>query len=588
MFEIKNFRKEYLRNSIFSSTFITLLLTATFALITVFLSLTKYDSQNTLVETLRKNQQYVVGLSKYVDEPREIYIHGEKTIEHGPIIDWYNNKFEDIQKLKSENLQADFYPSYFFNKNIQDFSDKLIFTSDKKFQYYAFGFRELVTVEDFSKFNQPLLFGRLPEQDDEVLIYDYMASSLIENGVFQGEISQIVGKTLVDRQTGFSMKISGILKSDYLRYSYIQESKGDYSFEESYLSGLQVVFGKENLIDKLQQEKLIESVFNFYFYNVTTEKQVATDIKKIKRTDLSGINFIACAENFENESGLIISKQTCADILGISVDKVDSEVAKSFLDNYFSHFSSYISDCSIERSYLLLCEFSIGAVSDNLTDQSGVCLFYDSNNSEKLWCNSAFRQIYLSLSEDWDKNVQILDNFIMQQQSEEFYKENPNYRFEGYTDYTPTGIIVHDADYYLKDVRGLADIVLMVLSISAVVGIFLFVFLSIKKYSYKIGILKSLGAKNIDISFVFGLQLLLVVVISLALSVPLAYLLMAFINGKFVNRINSSLVFFFIKPTSFLTVSLISFIVVITSLLIPLIKLALSSPISIIRNNKNR
>ena len=93
-----------------------------------------------------------------------------------------------------------------------------------------------------------------------------MASSLIKNGVFQGEISQIAGKTLVDRQTGFSMKISGILKSDYLRYSYIQESKGDYGFEESYLSGLQVVFGKENLIDKLQQEKLIESVFNFYFY----------------------------------------------------------------------------------------------------------------------------------------------------------------------------------------------------------------------------------------------------------------------------------------------------------------------------------
>ncbi|MDR2266870.1 MAG: ABC transporter permease [Christensenellaceae bacterium] len=582
--------KDNFIKSVVSNIIVIVLLTVTMALSAVFLSLTLYNREDALINTLKANDSYVLQLAKVIDYPREeVDSHtGESYIKHGPLVFYDNANILDIDNLKKiTGGNATYYPSYFFEKNLQDFTTQFIYTDQTSFQFHARSFREMIVVEDFSTFNLKLLYGRKPQGNNDVLIYDYMAKSMLYYEVFTGDMTNIIGKELVDRDTGLSVRISGIIKSDYERYAYIDKDRDTYEFEETYLTSLQVIFCKPEFVEIVTSESRYDSLFKSYF--VDSKNQVFTDtsFRKSKCINLEGFTFLATSDNYMQERGVIVTRATVAFLMGIPINEVDEIIAEEFLQRFFISGIDTFYDTSIERSYLIGFSHGIlGIVEETLEEP--VLYYYTPNEEDLYMSNAMFRQIYLSLGNDWKANKEILRNFALITQSDEFYEKNPDYYYEGYTDYTYYGLLIRDADFYLNDVKEFSKtIVIIMISVSAL-GMFFFAILTIKKYSYKIGVLKTMGVGNASITLMFGLQIVLMTVLAFVLSIPSGFIIMSKINATFASTINSDLVFFALKPIALVIMFGISLLSVVVSAMIPLTKLYFSTPITIIRNNNRK
>ena len=539
-----------LKKSILGNIIVLVMLIATIALTTVFSSLSIYNQQDALINTLKQNEQGIIQITKYIDYPRKEYdsINNEYYVVHGPVLAYEQASIDDLDYLINlTEGKAVFYKSYFFNKNLQDFTEKFIFTDKTAHSYEARCFREIVEIPDFSKFNMKVKYGNLPSSDNDVLIYDYMANNLIFYGICEGNIQDVVGKTLMDLDTGLTMKISGIIASDYELYSYIKEDNNKHEFEETYLTSLQTVFCGTKFIEELSHENQYSSVYKTYFMNDAQNKVMETNIKKLKNVSLDGFNFLSTIENHTAERGVIIDKMTVARILDIDVSKVNEEIAAEFLNGYYVSGLKDYYDYSIERNYLSGFAYRIIGVTNNLLDEN-ILHWYTPNEEDIYMTNSSFRQFYLSLGKDWNMNKQILNKFIYQTHDMDFYAANPDYYFESYTDYISYGLLINDADYYLIKVKDFAQMIMIILVSITIIGLFFYAAFNIKKYSYKIGVLKALGAKNREILSIFGIQILLITLLAFALSIPVGYGIMANINSTFIGDINPNLVFFAINP----------------------------------------
>lgn len=582
--------RDNLKKSLIGNIAVMLLLIAAITLATVFLSLTKYDPEDALINTLKRNNQGLIQITKYMDYPREEYdaLTQKRYIKHGPVLCYEMAAIEDLDYLiELTEGKADFYKSYFFNKNLQDFTDGFIFANQTSFCFEARCFREAVAVEDFSAFNMRLKYGGMPQAPNDILIYDYMANSLLHYGVFWGGMQSVAGQVLTDADTGLSMRVSGVLSSDYELYSYIKNDNNRHEFEETYLTSLQTIFCKPELIALLEAEKAYSPIYKCYFLNETSGEAADTDIKKLKHIDINDLDFIAAIENHEQERGAIVDKATVAEILNIDQSQVNEETAKEFLNSYSAAGIKDYYDYSFERNYLTGFSHRIIAVAEDALEED-ILHWHTPNADDLRMQNSAFRQFYLSLGKDWKVNKAVLSKFKYQTHDRQFYEANPDYYFEGYTDYTSYGLLIRDADYYLVKVKNFAKTIMIILILATSAGLFFYALLSIKKYGYKIGVLKALGAKNLDIASIFGAQILAITLLSLALSIPLSYGVMTSINASFIGDINPNLVFFAIKPSAIGFMFIYTFAAVILSICAPLIRLLTQTPMAIIRSNSRK
>lgn len=588
--------KDNISRSAFLNLAFVAILIAAFTLISSFFSLFQYNKRNAYVSTLKANDQYTMAITKYVDEPYEVTSSdGTTTIQHGAQI-YYEGISEDDMAELEEKLagRGTIYPSYFFTKNFQDFTDTKIYTYSSDFQTVAYSFCGLIAVEDFSTFNTPVQYGSLPNLGDEVLIYDYMADCLITHGVLQGDnIWDVVDQTLTDKQTGFSMKISGILKSNYIDYYGAASENENISidFIETYLSSLQVVFMSPTLAKSLEQESKYSSIYDCTIIakedlTKVDSSCITTTYKKCKYTETDDFNFIYTSENYGVDGGVILSVNEVANILDIAPQEVTVEVAQDFADKYYFNCIEPYNDYSLEAGGTLLVAYTVMGIYDNATGEDGV-LYQHIVNEDDHYLNGTLRRFYVGLNKNWKINEEIFDLFWVEDKPQSFYAANPDYYEEGYYEYMPFGVLIKDADYYLVNVKNMAGIVMYVLVAFAIVSVVAYSIINIKKFEFKTGVLKAMGAKNSTIVFTFVTQLLLVSIIAFAVSIPLSYIVLSSINGKFVQDLSSWLVFFSIKVGAIALSFAFATIGVLLAAVLPLIRLYFAAPASIIKTGRS-
>jgi len=583
--------KDNIQHSFIFTFTILILIMSALTLTSVFGSLMGYDAQSSFVYTLQENEQYVLQITKYVDRPIIIPIEGIDTISHGPQIYYEDAKIEDIEELyQLVDNKANFYESYFFYKNFNDFIDRFIDIDTGAFMYVQNHFREAIVVDDFSRFHLKLLYGSLPIDDSDVLIYDYMVYSLIENGILFGTIQSNINSVLIDQQTGLNLKIVGILKSDYERYSYIQDKTGEYGFEETYLTSLQTIYCKREFIDSLTVESPIHSIVKTFIVNAQGQNLtfIDTNIKKAKYVNTQNPNLIATIDGYELERGIFLSLDRVASILDIQPSLVTEQMLDEFMINYSISGYEALFDWSVERTLYYPFMYPIIGIYDDANIDQQMLVFHEPDLDQLRLLNASFRQIYLSLGTNWETNKEVLDHFIYPLKTEEFYTANPDYYDEGYVDYNAYGILIQNSNYYLLNVKAFAEDLLWILVSITIVGIVFFSSYNIKKYNYKIGILKSLGTKNKDIAIIFGLQIALIGVTAFIFSIPASYILMHRINENFVKTIHSGLVFFSMQTGILVTLFFGSIALIVVSSSMSLIKLFLMSPMEIIRSTKRQ
>jgi ABC-type lipoprotein export system ATPase subunit len=572
--------------SAFVSVVLLFLFITALSLTIVFASLSGYDKMESYLNTLRQNEQYVLQISKFVDRPVIYPINGEDVVMHGPKMYYEDVKFEDIEWLSAlVEQRASFYPSYFMNKNLQDFADFPISTNKTTYPYVQIAFREAIAVEDFTTFFQKLRYGSMPVDDDDVLLYDYMVYSMIRHGLLSGTIESNVGTVLTDAHTNLTLRIAGILESDYERYAYLEDSFVENHFEETYLTSLQSIFCKPSWILRLAAEETYISILKGFFVIQTGGDARITDaeIKKIRSVSLTDYDFLDQTNGFRE--GILLSEDEVERYFGMSWSALDEAARVSFLETVTMILVMPYYDRDIERTYYTTRGYPILGVVNEPSSLEGTLLMVEQRPEERVLRNGTFRQIYLSLGRDWKENFKVLNLFQYERQTDAFYLEHPDFYIEGYVDYNAYGVWIQKADSYLRDVKGIASDLTAILIVSTSVGIMFFALHSIKKYAHKIGVLKAMGTHNEDIALVFGAQIACIAMAAYGLSIPISMIVMTRINREFVTDIHPELVFFGWSSASALIVLLGMLMVLVASSAVPLIRLLNTSPYRIIRTH---
>ena len=314
---------------------IAVLFLAVFTLTVTFSSLTEYSSLDAFAETLKANNQTVIQITRFTESTIKYTdpdTGEEKIIYQRPQTSYEHVKESDIPGLyqKVDN-KANFYPSYFFVKNFHDFTDTNIIPEEYPFE--AVGFREAIAVADFSTFHMEYLAGGHPKADDEVIIYDYMAYSLIYRGVLDcTDIKDTLNERLTDINSGLSFKIVGILKSDYLRYMHIKENPYDSkNFEKTYIASLQSVFCRPGFIEFLKPEKPFFSIIQGHVEFENNRIEMGKRAKYLTDDDILGMTFFANIPDFNTRRGLVITKAQAAALLGMDEASMTAADAKKLL-----------------------------------------------------------------------------------------------------------------------------------------------------------------------------------------------------------------------------------------------------------------
>ncbi len=581
-----------IKNSLVSLILATVVLCFSFVTLTTFIAISNYNSYDTFIDTLEYNQQYIVKVTSYLDHSvfigDELYLYGVS-----PTYERVNEEdIFQVEELTKQLLPT--YNSYFFLKHFQDFIDYTFeaneFGSYPSDVYHKTYFTDMIIVDDFSLFNQPLRYGDLPVEDNEVLIYDFMAMQLINTGSLTNvdSMEKLVGYKLTDMDTGLEMIISGILISQYEKYSYTSLGKpNQYPFESIYLSELQSIFALPAFKDGIMNEDEYISFNSLSIYN-STESEVSDDFymrKMILMNDLSSLNFIKSPESMSDE-GVLLSNLQIAEMLNIDVLDITSQF---ILDNYLEvRLNNPLMDQSAQQSWISTRVLPVlGVYESDEMNHDYIYGYYPNGLSGSTVQNGTFRNVFLSLDKDWDTNKEALKSFEYPEIKEmSFYLDNPTYENVGYMEYTPYTSLILEADHYMDAIKNSGTTILIVLIGLCIMSIFNFTYRVIHKNMFKIGVFKSMGYNNIWISFVYGVEVIIIILLSTVLSILPSLYLTKIINLDFVEIIGFDLVFFSLSFNDFAMSFLgILFIGVIT-LLIPLLLIIRNAPIRIIKTGK--
>lgn len=579
------------KNGILASSIVTCVLAISFTFLISFYSLSNFEQSKAIYNTLTVNETYVLPVTRYVD--KVFLIEDDKSYAFGPSIECESVTETDYaQIMETLDKNAVIYSSYFFTKYFTDFADYNKDFALSNFQTNCFS--EFVGVNDFDTFKMPLYKGRYPTAGSEVLIYDYMAYNMLKYDTFENidTLDDFVEYDLVDKNTGFAMKVVGLIKSNYSDYFYIDDEAGNFDFETSYLSGLQSIFGLESFLPSIKDERKWYSISSGFFFEEMDDFGNGIPLSEVTRQplymieDVSRYQFIGEFNPYDDYIGIVISQQQFAELYNIPLEDVDASIVNKKIGTLTMEIDSTLFTKAIEKTYAF--DSLVGVIGVYSGEKADSILCYQKGDLEAEWFipNGDFRQFFISLQNNEAENLEYITKLQPVIMEEEFYMKNLDYYKEGFMLYTPYLYIIEEANDYLIGVQKLGEKLTIVAVVLFIVGIVSYGFISIKKNRYKIGIFKSLGARNGDIVVIFCAEFFVIILISILISIFGARALVDMINQDFVQNLQYPIVFFRVVFTDYAYPISLGLVLAIISTLVPLIKLFCTQPITIIKNSR--
>jgi len=181
---------------------IIMTLNAAFLIIVFSISTCVNDDANVTSRLLNGANEYMVTIGKY----EENKYSGTTLLENGVLE-------SDLTSIKERfGDKAVIYKKYVYNTKFNDILDPDRTYNTGEHKKITDTFKKICFIDDFSTFNQPLLKGEMPKNDNEVLIYDYIENSFLEAGMLK---DAILGLEFYDSINNIKFKVSGIIKSNY-------------------------------------------------------------------------------------------------------------------------------------------------------------------------------------------------------------------------------------------------------------------------------------------------------------------------------------------------------------------------------------
>ena len=600
-----------------------LLFLITSVLFNCSLSLYRYNPISSYIESFEKNDTYLLHVSKYMENDAKSYnsLTGESEY-YGIQIASFETTEEDITILKNTvGNSCDIYSNYSYNIPLNYFSD---FSSiDNVSDEYATSFMFYTAVESFNKFNQPLLRGRLPRENGEVLIYDYMVECFKHYNIIENDILNTI---IEDKCSSTQFKVVGICESNYKEWigfnSNNNSSRASYSLAN--LSELRTIIGFKKHFD-LIKEKISNS---FQFVKVDFTKRIVdnnksdneivssfnpTQINFLENNRIRDFNYIVSKFDYISDDvieshvqgfrGIILTKKAAMKIAGIDSEEEfdgtsfnpyskDKGTASFFNTFYTQSLWNNQSKGDLYASFEYNYSELFGIIDNMEDDNIYYCLGYiDDSFGTHNYKNGIFQHFNVALSNSKSENRNIIKTLINPDyvKKNDSYYENLTKGNEKYYFYFYNGIaaLVGEARNYVRYISNVLKTFVYISGAATALFSFYFIFSIIKNNFYKYSIYKSLGLGNFRICFLSILCPIIISLGSFVISIPFSFITMSIINNSFISSFFSlSLSMLNVEIFSFMFSFLIFIFAILLGILYPIINLYKLTPAQLIRQQK--
>jgi len=483
----------------------------------------QFDTYDTLIETTEANNSYVMPIYKYQERA---FTYGWSFIIRAGTFDYPQDVRESYRELIAEKAgnQLPVYGSYFFNKNFQDFFDVNLadIGMNQVNKFRSLHFTEVILVDDFDRFNEPLLMGFYPTTPNEILIYDYMAEQIITSGFDQLEdISDLLYYDLIDRDTSLVMTISGILKSQYGDYRYIEgESTSKIVPEKTYLQSLQSIYANPEFMNQVDLEKNTFSIHQVRIQDYLDQNvESSLEFRKMGYIDdLDDYNLIGNKYPFHN--GIYISKHQLAEMLGIDPSIIDANYVNNLAlyTSYTFEVSSFYYDYSWSKSIASKIYLKILGVYDSDSLDSNT-LYTHLDIKSRYPSNGNLRRFYLGLDTDWDLNKQVLESFkVPDSKSFVFFYENLEYSTDDFGIYSAHRLMSEETRFKVYEIQNDFLIYTFISIFIMIASTFIFTLFLIPFDQNKINVERMLGKKNTCLVIKYSMEIFLIAFLGLIIT----------------------------------------------------------------------
>lgn len=580
----------------------------------LFLSITdtmsSYNVEKAHSKLLKDRNEEFVQIEKYIFYNENDYSYGNK--------DELTLTKNDIEKINNK-LGKESYPVYKLQNSFVKESTLDLLKIKRSEDKYTINYNaaEVVETDNLSKIIKGKIIGREAKELDEIVISSYFADLILENGIKiysedDNQIKDIYKPKSFEELVTFNqyfyfgdnnkVKIVGVINYDISKY---QELKKIDTYSK-------VTDEIDNLSNELY--RLVENVYG----KIYVKKGFINNLKVDNKIVLSQGNIyrLELEKNKLNTSGLYIGPEILDDkitywdqkewktIDNLQKDEVilnirglkdfDSKDYENKLKKYLENNEG--DEEELKRTFFEKYVEDYNIIGDNLTIKIYTGKTFDEDKpTEKIENlkvvgiigldenenNHYFSKETLSkYKNEYIQNTALLVPINTKEEAETILKNFPyNAELSAKTTYSSEVLSLINSVNLIKDIGFYISIVFVVFAIFLIGN---FVFTSINYRKKEIGVLRALGATSIDICKIFFWEGLTLSLISATLASILLIIITNLLNSIIMTNISLILTPFIIGIRQFIIIYLLVFIVVLTSLILPIRKISKMKPIDAI------
>ncbi len=467
--------------------------------------------------------------------------------------------------------------------------------------YYVTSSNEkLNIVEVDNKTISEEIIGKLPYNDDEVAISNYIADHIIKYGIkdYDGNIiksnsyNDILKKEILININNKPLKITGIVKYDISKYQAYKDKIFDdlnedekhnfdginqvliykryYVFNNIFLSNkffLNQDFSAKAIVE---QENGVASELSFLPLNEAIEYYDGSEVKETNHLDENEmiINLSIVDASLNNKIIEYENKNNDEDLKITKLKEINEVLNDSKIINQIVKVSILDENNNIKYS------------KDNVKI---IGAYISTSNMKYSYMNDKIINNYLNSNYQVSKVVVKTDNIS---ELEDYFKE---YSFENADDNSivaksPYSNNIELSMNTLNLIKKISSYISIALIIFSILLIYNFIVSSIAIKRKDIGILRGLGANKNDVFKIFIHEGLLLSLLSILVSFSLIFPAVKVLNKIFSTSLRMDIRALFIDLRLILIIVAITVVLTIISSLIPIYKISSETPIEAIKN----
>jgi len=468
----------------------------------------------------------------------------------------------EIGKLTNEYSDIEFFKSYY--RPVYGF-----FTLD-----YMFSFSQIQTESDadvlsssnviilnnnLAPFN--ILYGECPTEVGNIAITDYMADMIVKYHVYQDveNVQDLIGQTI--SKNNEEMEISGIYSTNYLNH-YSSTDDMQELIESGFIVLLNSIYSSI-----FMTQDTFDSMFNTTGYMINTSDNHQFNIS-IGSSEYSLNNLLLVGSMPIMENEVVVS-------LSMLSNYISNEVVPGDITGDANAISNYIGQTiTIDESFYGLgeVEYIISGIIDDFNLANRIQLIFNESTYEYLVYNNMSSGIQVALFAQMSQENN--DYLELVRLTDEINAEH----------YTVYSIQLYGLKNVMGKTGGLVSGVGIVLIIISGILIYSYISQSIYTKQKEIGIMRSLGASKEEVSRIYLIESLMVVMLAYIFSLLLVIIAVQLQNKSITQSWNLSIMLLYIDYKTILSGIGIALLSSIISAYIPIRKMILLTPISAIRN----